>query len=746
MTRMHRCKFTTWKGDSICHIASDNSLKYVAVVRANGDVEILRLHMLNKLVPIACISGAKAQCTLFLPFRPGSLFTGCSEGFVTEWSLKDFSPIRRVQLNGGPIWALASNSFFSFPSQMGSSTAESISEDNSLKSNRKNLDVNCLNTKSVYLGAACHDGTIRIIQITQNNLSLLKKMAKDKSTMVPLILHTPNDDFRILSLTFSENQVHIIASTDKGHIFVWDVETGRLVHDLTIDDIKTNTTPNPSIIIWSLVTINDYIVSGDSTGTVCFWDLVTGTIHQTFKAHSSCDVLSLSVDQSLRRFAACGADGSCRFFALDPSGCWSMLGRHSPHQHDIRASAALKDLLITGGTDTMLGISYLPGLGSESDIKKIKGQTLNALQTSIFTVSKVASERRLVVSIQGEGRRSLGMWKLANYLESNSLESVDVPEVRVEADQQPDQKLSKRSKTENPTLLQGIPVPYKLTDDGPRFVARIDLPSHGSPIGQFDVSPSGKHLAFSLGLCNLRLYNIEKFEEMTLIKTSAPFRCISNLSFSNDSSQLVVFGSTSDGTFGCSFLNVLDGSESNIIPLNGLVSVVSWSTDAKMIFLVTENEGKCDLVVVKVDELTVIETTSLDFNPCLLICTRLGDVDHLILIDVDNKVHKKSCTLKDNEWKFLGQLHKRQSHLMGCTLLKSEVLLVWTVDTIHRLDLTCQDIKIQTFSGFDGISALASVNSLDSNLGPECALVERPWKRILGLLPPAYDRKRYGGF
>lgn len=97
---------------------------------------------------------------------------------------------------------------------------------------------------------------------------------------------------RILSLAWHPSGKYLIAGTSDSCIRKFSVETGRLVSRISVASKKDEET-----LVWATLVLPDgqTIVSGDSLGTVCFWDWNNGSLKQALKVHGA-DVLCLTAN------------------------------------------------------------------------------------------------------------------------------------------------------------------------------------------------------------------------------------------------------------------------------------------------------------------------------------------------------------------------------------------------------------------------------------------------------------------
>ena len=92
----------------------------------------------------------------------------------------------------------------------------------------------------------------------------------------------------------------------KGHILIWDFDSGRVRSHIDIPKTLTKRVGKrgrlmqKNALIWAVELLSDgTIVSGDSEGTLSFWDVGTATLKTQFKTHDG-PILALCVSRDGR--------------------------------------------------------------------------------------------------------------------------------------------------------------------------------------------------------------------------------------------------------------------------------------------------------------------------------------------------------------------------------------------------------------------------------------------------------------
>lgn len=244
------------------------------------------------------------------------LFSIGGSTFVTEWDLATCLPIANYQANAGVIWSLAA------------------SPDN------KKLAVGCEDGSVILLDVSGGRGVIEQERILQRQSS------------------------RILSVSWAGND-KLVGGLADARISVWSTKretNGKILATVKVDKSKQR----ESTLVWTVKVVSDrIIVSGDSTGSVKFWDLRKFSLLQSFSSHEA-DVLCLASDLSGTTVYSAGVDRkiSCYQIVNKSSGRWATMGSSMVHGHDVRAmalheSSPVTNFLVSGGVERTLVINDL---------------------------------------------------------------------------------------------------------------------------------------------------------------------------------------------------------------------------------------------------------------------------------------------------------------------------------------------------------------------------------------------------
>lgn len=248
--------------------------------------------------------------------EPARLFSIGGSTFVTEWDLSTCLPIANYQANAGVIWSLAA------------------SPDN----------------KSLAVG--CEDGSVILLDVSGGRGVIEQQRILQRQTS------------RVLSISWAGND-KIVGGLADARISVWSTRretNGKILATVKVDKSKQR----ESTLVWSIKVVSDKIfVSGDSTGSVKFWDLQKFSLLQSFSGHDA-DVLCLTSDVSGKTVYSAGVDRKimCYQVVNKTSGRWASMGSNMVHGHDVRAmalheSAPNTNFLVSGGVERTLVINDL---------------------------------------------------------------------------------------------------------------------------------------------------------------------------------------------------------------------------------------------------------------------------------------------------------------------------------------------------------------------------------------------------
>ena len=354
---IHRCRFVPYPPSAINALAfshpssptnpgkGPSSLR-LAIGRANGDIEIWN-PLRGAWYQESILRGAKDRSIEGLVWtqdqedvdKSGNIIPGklrlFSIGYstaVTEWDLGTAKPARHSAGNYGEIWCVAAQPKGQLPRKSGRSMGDYTEEEE--ESQIQNIAVGCADGAIVLLSTA--DGDLRFTRI-------LARPSKKGS--------------RVLSLTF-QNRHTIIAGHADSTIRIYDMRNGQQVRNMTLGaGLKGG--PKETLV-WSVKCLVDgTIVSGDSTGTLCFWDGKNHTLLQRIKSHDA-DILDVAVSADGQSVFSAGMDRRTTLYRRFGSGRqgeghrWAKITHQRMHEHDVKAMATFEtkglSVLVSGGS------------------------------------------------------------------------------------------------------------------------------------------------------------------------------------------------------------------------------------------------------------------------------------------------------------------------------------------------------------------------------------------------------------
>eukprot|EP00742_Colponemidia_sp_Colp-10_P006807 GILJ01007294.1.p1 GENE.GILJ01007294.1~~GILJ01007294.1.p1 ORF type:complete len:682 (+),score=96.47 GILJ01007294.1:45-2090(+) len=307
---LHRCRFVHWQPQPIDALAFSTDGQYLAVGRANSDIEIW--NVANGWHWERTIAGGENRSVRSLIWvcmkSQQRLLSAGLHGNITEWNLQALKPFRSTDSYGGAVWCMA---------------AENSGE---------------------RIAAGCDDGCIRLFRLNDSvgeGVDYIKSFTRQEG--------------RILSVCWSHDSAVIFSGASDGTIRKWDTLTGRCLQRITVESFGKEKT-----LIWAVRVLKDMtVISGDSLGHVQFWDGKQGTLLKSFSQHVA-DVLTVAVDDDEATVFAAGVDNKVTAFQRvlkDPQAPvqrWVCSGSARSHSHDVRALALFGSSLVSGGVDTKL--------------------------------------------------------------------------------------------------------------------------------------------------------------------------------------------------------------------------------------------------------------------------------------------------------------------------------------------------------------------------------------------------------
>lgn len=354
---IHRCRFVPYPPSAINAVAfshlsslSSTSRGYptlrLAVGRANGDIEIWN-PLKGTWFQESVLRGGKDRSIEGLVWTqdpddldkrgwkiPGKLrlFSIGYSTVVTEWDLALGKPLRHSTGNYGDFWCIAAQPVLR-------SSKEAATENKHLPS-RENA------AQYQNLVAGCADGAIVLFSTEDGDLRSLKALARPSKKKA-----------RVLSITYQNRDTVVVGYADST-IRVFDTRNGQQIRNMSLG---AGPVGGPKeTLVWSVKCLSDgTIVSGDSTGTLRFWDGKHYTLLQRIKSHVA-DIMEVAASADGETVISGGMDRRTTVYRRIGSGrkegkChWAELTHLRLHKHDVKAMATFEtksfSVLVSGGT------------------------------------------------------------------------------------------------------------------------------------------------------------------------------------------------------------------------------------------------------------------------------------------------------------------------------------------------------------------------------------------------------------
>ncbi|MED6133282.1 hypothetical protein PIB30_027043 [Stylosanthes scabra] len=279
----------------------------------------------------------------------GRLFSSNIDGSVSKWDLFRLKQTTVLDSDGVSIWQMA----VTFPTKvdlvntvpngdiMGNGYASKLKDLDEHESSDSDEDYDSTDAgnqsvlESPRVAIGYDDGSVRIYAISdEDEFVYVKSLPRVKG--------------RVLSVTWSSDAHYIYSGSSDGLIRCWDATSSHEIYRITAG--LGGLGGGNELCIWSLLSLRSgTLVSGDSSGSVQFWDSKHGTLLQAHSLHKG-DVNALAASPSHDRVFSAGSDGQVILYRLSsqsPSSDnvnpnvtmkkWIYVHYVRSHTHDVRA-------------------------------------------------------------------------------------------------------------------------------------------------------------------------------------------------------------------------------------------------------------------------------------------------------------------------------------------------------------------------------------------------------------------------
>ncbi|KAL8940869.1 MAG: hypothetical protein Q9216_002589 [Gyalolechia sp. 2 TL-2023] len=530
---VHRCRFVPYppsainalafSHSSLTSLTKEPSTLRLAIGRANGDIEVWN-PLKGAWHQETTFRGGKDRSIEGLVWThdpededkngyrlPGKLrlFSIGYSSSVTEWDLGSGRPLRHASGNYGELWCMAAQPRVHSADKVNTETVNGVG-------------LGAMRHQSLAVG--CADGSIVLLSTADGDLQFQKTLSRP-----------PKKKARVLSIAWQSRNI-VIAGHADSMIRVFDVRNGQQIRAMSLG---AGPQGGPKeILVWSVKAAADgTVISGDSTGTVSFWDARNYSRLQRITSHKA-DILDIAVSGDGETVFSGSMDRRTTLYRrtagskLGEKRRWAEIAHQRFHSHDVKSMAVFEtkkmSTLASGGLDTLPIIVPVREFGREHH------RTLSNLP--LQPPVRSAPKKRLLLSWWD---REVGIWRI-----SRSWDAQDASGMIEGLPQPPAKKLVAKILLQGEESITGADIledasllvvstlseikMFRLRESGLVDSAirlrKIDLPSElfskGARSIQF--SPDGKWLLFITSMNKVQLVRIVRSEDRKELPRISP--------------------------------------------------------------------------------------------------------------------------------------------------------------------------------------------------------------------------------